>query len=41
VKIISHIFSFRGRRALKPRSKLILKDLIFSQFKIEWSKIRV
>jgi len=40
-KIISNIFSFRGHRTLKPRSKFSLKNLIFSQFKTNWSKIRV
>jgi len=40
-KIISNIFSFRGDSTLKPRSKFILKNLIFSQFKTKWSKIRV
>jgi len=32
-KIILNIFSFRGRRTLKPRSKFILKNLFFVQFK--------
>jgi len=40
-KIISDIFSFRGHKTLKHRSKFILKNLIFSQFETKWSKIRV
>jgi len=40
-KRILNIFSFQVHRILKPRSKFILKNLIFSQFKTKWSKIRV
>jgi len=40
-KIISNIFSFRCHRTLKLRSKFILKNLFFIQFKTNWSKIRV
>jgi len=40
-KIISNIFSFRGHKTLKLRSKFILKNLIFFQFKIKRLKIRV
>jgi len=28
-KVISNIFSFRGRRTIKPKSRFILKNLIF------------
>jgi len=40
-KINLNIFSFRSHRTLKPRSKFISKNLIFSQFKTKWSKIKV
>jgi len=40
-KRISNIFRFQGHRTLKPRSKFIIKNLFFYQFKSQWSKIRV
>jgi len=40
-KRISNIFLFQGHKTLKPRSKFILKNLFFVQFKTKWSKIRV
>jgi len=32
---------FQGHKTLKPRSKFILKNLFFVQFKTKWSKISV
>jgi len=40
-KTISIIFSVWDHRTLKPRSKFILKNQIFFQFKTKWSKVRV
>jgi len=33
------MFSFRGHRTLKPRSKFILRNLIFYQFKLNGRKL--
>jgi len=40
-KRISNILIFRSHRTPKLRSKFILKNLFFVQFKTKWSKIRV
>jgi len=37
----SDVHWIRLHRTLKLRSKFVLKNLIFFQFKIKWSKIRV
>jgi len=38
-KIISNIFSVRGHRTLKPRSKVISKNLIFFNSKLNGRKL--